>query len=661
MTASLMHGGPLPDPARVIGMHRRLAIATALGLASFLALIAGPGEGSDTPAGLLDTSPAAAALRGDDRLDVPVTLAQEYTPLSRVLRLIQDRVGVKLAATGDTADDKVTLFLDRRPAREALALLARHLDFRWYRKGAGYELAQDVPSKRKEAELRARASAAGLAAIRDRMALTRRLAALPPEQLDRRQQEIGGRLADPAPPPAERESLAAERTAITDLLRPQARIFIDVWEALTPAQLAQLQGTGEVILSTKDGSLRAGVSERLVREGAEFYNRSVSSLTGETRDPLAAADAAHVRVRLLDQEPLGTGDPCRGDRRLRLVFEAATRHGSTGDGWRWVPRVYGASPEGAASPTETTDPALLRPVQLTLDQLKERGGAKQITIGPAKFARTQTLIPLPGLVRVLHQVSGLEFIVDGFIRARLDASPVATQEGRPKPVARILDAAAAALDYTWSKEGNVVRLRSRSYCFDRPAEVPSRILQPWIQRRVTGGIRSDEPEADLTDLSGLSAALTDAQCRGLSEFWDWYTEGTGLEDRSAGAFVYAYRAFLRLWAGLNPPVRKAVLAGGPVPVRTLDAAQQQALLAVFSAPAEHEDDFWWDQQRERRREPTPQQLTAGTLTGELEQFKARSRTAPGGGTAYSPAYHLDLRLCQGDSGRVARVAQLSRR
>ena len=44
------------------------------------------------------------------------------------------------------------------------------------------------------------------------------------------------------------------------------------------------------------------------------------------------------------------------------------------------------------------------------------------------------------------------------------------------------EAPAEALRYDWSIEGNVIRLRSRHFFWDRPEEVPERILQPWLKR-----------------------------------------------------------------------------------------------------------------------------------------------------------------------------------
>src|SRR5207249_3980014 len=99
-------------------------------------------------------------------------------------------IQVPLSAGPETADDKVTLFLNARPAEEVLALLARHLHFRWVRRSRGYELRQDSAERQHEAALRDADLEAEWAELR---AWTERLSGLvrtPPEQLQQRSQEI---------------------------------------------------------------------------------------------------------------------------------------------------------------------------------------------------------------------------------------------------------------------------------------------------------------------------------------------------------------------------------------------------------------------------------------------------------------------------------------
>src|SRR5690349_1285547 len=127
--------------------------------------------GSEPPAAGKSDEAAPVAFRDDARLQKKVTLAYKDAPLGELLGAVGREVKVRLTASRDTADDKVTLFLDDRPAAEALSLIARHLDFQWYRVETGYELNQKAGSKRREAALRGEERARQVAAIRERMNL----------------------------------------------------------------------------------------------------------------------------------------------------------------------------------------------------------------------------------------------------------------------------------------------------------------------------------------------------------------------------------------------------------------------------------------------------------------------------------------------------------
>jgi hypothetical protein len=626
-----------------------------------LALSVIPAAAGNTGRGELPGSAGtdvSAVLRDDARLKAPLTLAAEVTPLGRALRQIQERTGVPLTAARDTADDKVTLFIDRLPAAQVLDVLARHFDFRWYRKGNGYELAQDAGSKRREAQARARAQAARIAALSARMSRIFRLARLPVDHFRQRQKDVDRRLPDRAASPEEREELEDERAAIADLGRPQARIFAGLWAALAPAQMARLENVGEVRLSTVEGTLPRGFQDAFVREGAEHYNQTVAPLTGEARDAQESADAAHVRIRVLDGAPVGLATATRGDHRLQLLFEAVTVHGATAYPSQWSPRIEDGAPEPNAEATATSDPALTRTVELTEVQLKELAGARQVTVGPARFARRETQVTLGGLARLLHRLAGLQVAADGFIRARMDAAPLLSRAGSPRRVVDLLDAAAEALDYAWQKEGPVVRFRSRPYYFDRPAEVPARILAPWLERHTGTRPGWSDPAADLAELGGLAAAMTDAQCRGLSEFWDWYTDGSGVQDPGAGAFVYRCREPLRFWVALTGVQRKAALAGSVVAARSFNLLQRQALARALLAPGADDDLHWWA--LSPTPVPGPDRFHELGLLGELQKFSQRSRRAPGGGTTTFPAYRVDLRIFQGTPRNLIRSLDLTR-
>ncbi len=108
----------------------------------------------------LSAPPSAltSVLAGEPRLEKLVTLRLREDPLVDLLEQVGRETGVALAATSDTADERVILFARERPAREVLARVAEHFDYTWVVESRGGKrtlvLAQSVAAKRREAALR---------------------------------------------------------------------------------------------------------------------------------------------------------------------------------------------------------------------------------------------------------------------------------------------------------------------------------------------------------------------------------------------------------------------------------------------------------------------------------------------------------------------------
>src|SRR5947209_3541233 len=111
-----LRGALLPAP-RVGGVR---ALATALILLVLPVLQAAPA--ASPPPIARPAIPAAA--QDDPRLDAPTTIATAYRPVPEVLAAMQRQCRVNLTASPAVADDRVTLFLDAKSAREAMALIA---------------------------------------------------------------------------------------------------------------------------------------------------------------------------------------------------------------------------------------------------------------------------------------------------------------------------------------------------------------------------------------------------------------------------------------------------------------------------------------------------------------------------------------------------------
>src|SRR5262249_18401105 len=170
--------------------------------------------------------------------------------------------------SGDTADDKATLFLDERAAAEVLALIARHFDFEWKRSHGGYELTQGLAAITREAGLRERGRSAQGAAIEARMGPVGQVASMTRPQQEEQRNDLDQRLSDRSLASEEKAKLIEQQAAIQDAQRPGAAAAATLFRSLSPAQLALLRGGGEIRLSTTDGSLPAPLADA-VRQAAD--------------------------------------------------------------------------------------------------------------------------------------------------------------------------------------------------------------------------------------------------------------------------------------------------------------------------------------------------------------------------------------------------------
>lgn len=369
-------------------------------------------------------------------------------------------------------------------------------------------MVQSEESKRREQALRL-ADLAPLQAELDRIAA---LADTPRERLHTRVRELEERLAAPALSGDERTRLQREHRAVRAAARSPAGtpgLAISVLRSLSAAARSELLAEGEHRLSTEEGSLPKDAAPRIHRITAYLANQF---------GPLPPREAK-VTLRLQEgPNRLDFGPRRSPDRHLRLEVRFGSLRGDPQEPNTWYAslRVGDRDPAPAAV-TSTDDPALKRQVVLVLP-----GPATEPRlIAGGSFtssARTGTVWPARAAVadvaEAIHKATGIEVIADSFVGARLDPAPLR----RPQPLAGVLDTLAREVNYTWEKEGNLLRLRNRYSHRDRPAEVPARIIRPWRERvSRSGGLGLDH-------LADLAAALPDPRTRSMQQFWGWYVD-----------------------------------------------------------------------------------------------------------------------------------------
>jgi hypothetical protein len=544
-------------------------------------------------------------LQDDARLQAKVSLAVKDQPLRNVLSALGTQIQVRLTASADTADDKITLFLDARPAAEVLVLLARHYRFRWLRTRRGYELQQEAAARQHEAALREADREAEWTELRRWVARLEQLVGTSRVRLRERAKEISRRLDSTDLAAAERSRLTTEAAAIRDALRPETPAAVAILRSLTPMHVERLQKERNLRLSCPDGSLSAHILELLPETDA-----------GGNRVPpeeqvSADADIQWMEgIRGTDFGPLRPGDR-RATLLVRVIWlgEQGTRGRAA---LHWSPLL--PPKEKAVAPVpETEDPELLRPVELAVP-LPRRGNS---STGRAVSAFSETVRFWPAwptlgaVAQALHEATRLEVLADSFVRCRVDPKSISGRQ----PVVQILDTLARELDYTWKKEGKLLVLRSRTYFWDRELEVPERIVHPWQARAA----RADAVPLDA--LAELAATLEDLQTLGMSLYWGWYLEEPLIAPPWGGPTVLHHRRHhLRFWASLQPAQRQQARQGALIPVAPMSAIQRRAFVTALTDPTISPHDEASTLLRSERG-LTPAELLAGSFSVKTEEWR----------------------------------------
>ncbi|MGV3720635.1 MAG: hypothetical protein ACO1SX_06965 [Actinomycetota bacterium] len=574
-------------------MNRSLV---SLGLACWLASYAAAAPGrAGSPSRLAQPEAVADCFRGDKRLSAPIEVAEKDRPLGEWLRSLGATLNVKLAASREASDHKLTLLLDRRPAAEALTLAARHLSFEWSGGKNGYTLLEGDKT-RAENDRRRREQWRAIQLWMERLA---RLSALPPERINARRAEVEQELKNPGLDPVQRSALLEEQALFRDLSR-HSRAFpvvVRLYQSLRAPQLEQLRSTGFLRLSSAYG----GVSPEVVAAPHQAFGRV---------DVEPPPDAVrHTELCLLLEEVAQDVQHPNGARQLRLRIDLTASmpgRSSSSVTWRLRTPPAGGVPTAPALPAE--DPDLKRMVELNPSQARPALDMKVAGVAAYTLQSWKSgLIPISQIAEAFH-AQGLDVASDSFIRARLDPSLLTGK----KSLGEILTLLSEELDVTWRKEGRLLLLSSRSRVFDRDAEAPDRVIRPFRARMLT------QPSPTLDDFAQLAANLTDSQCRGLTDCWGWYFEGANIPPPWVSGGLYEARHHLRLWGSLTPTQRREAI-GGQLSVDAMSGAQKRLCGLAISAPG---DDL---NRPDSFRIPTPQSLPHLTASFGLGRRQVRSQ------------------------------------
>src|SRR5260370_540879 len=143
------------------------------------------GEGDGGAGGVRLSEPEKEIV--ESRLTQKVSCAFKGTALCDLCEKLKSDTGIHLTAGPSVADEKVTLFCEKRPLREVMRQLSRPFGYTWLRSGTPgqyrYELVQDLRSQLLEEELRNRDKNAALLALEQELEKYRPYLDLTPDEM----------------------------------------------------------------------------------------------------------------------------------------------------------------------------------------------------------------------------------------------------------------------------------------------------------------------------------------------------------------------------------------------------------------------------------------------------------------------------------------------
>src|SRR5262249_51455313 len=128
----------------------------------------------------------------------------------------------------------------------------------------------------------------------------------------------------------------------------------------------------------------------------------------------------------------------------------------------------------------------------------------------------------------------------------------------------------AAISHRWEHQGSLIRLRSRQWFYERPREVPLRLVRRWQALLEAGALPVEEDRR-------MVSVLTGGQLESLGDV----DEEAGLPSDAVDlGWVYPARHALRLYASLSPGQRQRLWRGGTLWATELAPPQRQQFLAA---------------------------------------------------------------------------------
>ena len=423
----------------------------------------------------------------DARLVREISLRLKAVSFADLCLRLTDETGIRFTANRRIADDKVTIFCHPRALRSIMRLIARHFGFAWVRKGEEgayeYELTQTLRSQLLEEGLRDKDQEEMLLAVDRQMERFRKYRGMSLEQIN-----------------------AIEKTKdnFSDLFQLQMGgvVPINQFFALSRADTDALRAgqTLSIDLMARD---TAGLPPNAIKDVWHSFDESYARERKAVQE--RGGDTSYIPdhpTKLVASLRLDRGTP--GE----FVLKGDLSDQQTG----LVPSLAVAkSPafnvENAKSNSRlAADPELQRTLTMKpastcrldrtpypdTDSIYERAGDKLTTAD---------------VLQNLFDETGIDVLGDYF--SHLQDPGAVTVKGTTLFAA--LNQLGDAMRMRWTKTGakkeSWLQFRTSAYYYDRPQEIPNRLLERWKTLRKRQGVMSPE---DLCEVGQLPDAQLDS-------------------------------------------------------------------------------------------------------------------------------------------------------
>jgi hypothetical protein len=413
----------------------------------------------------------------DTRLVRKVSVQAKALSFFDLCERLRRQAGVRVTANRCVADDKITLYCHPRPLRDLMRQISRQFGFTWVRKGEEgsyeYELTQTLRSKLLEEGMRERDEEQMLLAIDRAMEPYRRYSGMSLAQLN----------ALPA---------NVARADLQPLFQLQhgGLAAMNLYFALSRQELDTLRSGQPLKLDLKSSDaalLTAGVMDGIRNSFSETYERErLLAAQGGEHPPIPDASSPLTATLQLDRSKPG-----------EFTLKGELSDGQTGLGSQLAVakspayEVHNARDNAALA----HDPALQGVVAIK--------PAATCKVVKTRYPDTEGLNETVGdkattadVMEAIYQATGMDVMADYYSHL-YDPAPLLANNLR---LFDALNRIGDRMRMRWTRQDGWLQFRTSTFYYDRPQEVPNRLLERWQTARARQGALTPDDLAEIAEL-----------------------------------------------------------------------------------------------------------------------------------------------------------------